>query len=418
MCALKLAVGGSGLQWRLSALKCNVTALVAGLKLETCLGQNVKLKMPTQLPSLVDVEKDGFVVFGEHAICRYLARRGKATFATLDISGEEWLAMDEIDLSKHLLSGEKFGASLEGKLGNKKYLQAGDKLGIADVCIGCTLLLAREKGEQLGPVASAWLDNLVKSHPEFVFGLKKTEEDMADCYSALDNYLSQEAPLHSVLSEAVQIVLNEFIPDNVPSERPQLAYGRKVGNKVAADFQLNNAMGLFKKIQDPACKSPKDTATKLKAACEKEPRLVAKIVEQVEVTGPGFINVQLQSSFISKRIQSLVRDGKLKAPHGKRRKIGVDFSSPNVAKEMHVGHLRSTIIGEVICRLLEFSGNDVQRINHTGDWGTQFGMLLTYMKRNHPDYMVNPPTISDLDVSRLEPKPARYTLLPLHPIAM
>jgi len=69
--------------------------------------------------------------------------------------------------------------------------------------------------------------------------------------------------------------------------------------------------------------------------------------------------------------------------------VVVDFSSPNIAKEMHVGHLRSTIIGESICRILEFIGADVKRVNHVGDWGTQFGMLITFLKEGFPEFAVN-----------------------------
>lgn len=73
-------------------------------------------------------------------------------------------------------------------------------------------------------------------------------------------------------------------------------------------------------------------------------------------------------------------------PVQQNQKIVVDFSSPNIAKEMHVGHLRSTILGESICRIFEFMGNNVVRANHVGDWGTQFGMLIAYMKETFPDY--------------------------------
>lgn len=79
-------------------------------------------------------------------------------------------------------------------------------------------------------------------------------------------------------------------------------------------------------------------------------------------------------------------------------KVLVDFSSPNIAKEMHVGHLRSTIIGDTICRVLEFCGHEVMRINHVGDWGTQFGMLISYLQDEYPDILTNPPNISDLTV--------------------
>jgi arginyl-tRNA synthetase len=77
--------------------------------------------------------------------------------------------------------------------------------------------------------------------------------------------------------------------------------------------------------------------------------------------------------------------------------VVVDFSSPNIAKEMHVGHLRSTIIGESVCRILEYMGNEVVRTNHVGDWGTQFGMLIAYMREAYPDYETSFPDIRDLD---------------------
>lgn len=69
------------------------------------------------------------------------------------------------------------------------------------------------------------------------------------------------------------------------------------------------------------------------------------------------------------------------------KKVLVDFSSPNIAKEMHVGHLRSTIIGDSICRILEYTHHDVLRVNHVGDWGTQFGMLITYLQQQRPDFL-------------------------------
>ena len=74
----------------------------------------------------------------------------------------------------------------------------------------------------------------------------------------------------------------------------------------------------------------------------------------------------------------------------------VDFSSPNIAKEMHVGHLRSTILGECLCRTFEFCGHEVIRVNHVGDWGTQFGMLIAHLKDSFPDFKTAAPPISDL----------------------
>lgn len=80
----------------------------------------------------------------------------------------------------------------------------------------------------------------------------------------------------------------------------------------------------------------------------------------------------------------------------KKPKVVIDFSSPNIAKEMHVGHLRSTIIGDSMARMLEYTGFDVLRLNHLGDWGTQFGMLIAHLQEIFPDYKTKSPPISDL----------------------
>lgn len=137
---------------------------------------------------------------------------------------------------------------------------------------------------------------------------------------------------------------------------------------------------------------------------------------QYEIAGPGFVNIYLKHSFVSSTISDILKNGVRPPPIQQKRRIVVDFSSPNVAKEMHVGHLRSTIIGESICRLLEFAGHDVvrsvnidnmltknfqlhflhKRLNHIGDWGTQFGMLIAHLKDKFPDYTTVSPPIGDL----------------------
>lgn len=91
-------------------------------------------------------------------------------------------------------------------------------------------------------------------------------------------------------------------------------------------------------------------------------------------------------------------------PQVKKHRVLVDFSSPNIAKEMHVGHLRSTIIGESICRLLEFMGHDVLRVNHVGDWGTQFGMLIAHLEDRFPNFLQESPPIGDLQAFYKESK--------------
>jgi len=136
------------------------------------------------------------------------------------------------------------------------------------------------------------------------------------------------------------------------------------------DYQANGIMALAKKIKA----NPRKLAEQVVERLE-----VGDICEEPEVAGPGFINLRLKPAFIADRLLEINADernrlGMEKAAQAKT--IVVDFSGPNIAKQMHVGHLRSTIIGDCICRLLEFEGHKVIRQNHVGDWGTQFGKVI------------------------------------------
>lgn len=143
---------------------------------------------------------------------------------------------------------------------------------------------------------------------------------------------------------------------------------RPAGRPEYGDYQANGAMAAAKRAR----RKPRDVAEAVVAALEADG--VQEVAERVEVAGPGFINVTLSPEFVG---QSLA------APRIERTRqpdtIVVDYSSPNLAKEMHVGHLRSTIIGDAMARILEALGHKVIRQNHVGDWGTQFGMLLAHL---------------------------------------
>ncbi|MBN2479381.1 MAG: arginine--tRNA ligase [Parachlamydiales bacterium] len=143
-----------------------------------------------------------------------------------------------------------------------------------------------------------------------------------------------------------------------------------------------------------------NSALKLAKILKENPRKVAEqilknidpvedgfeLFSKIEIAGPGFINLTLDKDFLSEYLnQKILSDPKLGAKKGdKTKRIIVEFSSPNVAKELHVGHLRSTIIGDSLARLFEFLNYDVLRLNHIGDWGTQFGMLINYLKKYQP----------------------------------
>ncbi len=145
-----------------------------------------------------------------------------------------------------------------------------------------------------------------------------------------------------------------------PSARPEFG-----------DYQANGCMAAAKALKT----NPRQLAQQVIDAVD-----LSDVAEKVEIAGPGFINITLSAEMLESQIRKALSDPKLGvAPAATPQIIVVDYSSPNLAKEMHVGHLRSSIIGDAMARVLEFVGHTVIRQNHVGDWGTQFGMLLAYM---------------------------------------
>lgn len=158
------------------------------------------------------------------------------------------------------------------------------------------------------------------------------------------------------------------------------------------DYQFNGAMPIAGLLKASGKKvAPRDVANSIVSALPD-----SDLIEKLEVAGPGFVNIFIKKSFIQAELDLLVEKGVRPPALGGKKRVIVDFSSPNIAKEMHVGHLRSTIIGDTVCRLLEFQGHDVIRLNHVGDWGTQFGMLIAHLQDEFPNYRTESPPISDL----------------------
>lgn len=175
--------------------------------------------------------------------------------------------------------------------------------------------------------------------------------------------------------------------ESYSSTDPMLA---AASNPNFGDFQCNAAMSLGKKLGKP----PRAIASTIIENLD-----IADICETPEIAGPGFINLKLKPAYLEAQVRDIAADSRLgisqtQAPQ----RVAIDFSSPNIAKEMHVGHLRSTIIGDAIARILEFQGHDVIRINHIGDWGTQFGMLIAYLREVHPEALT---TADALDLGDL-----------------
>ena len=151
--------------------------------------------------------------------------------------------------------------------------------------------------------------------------------------------------------------------------------------KKFGDYQCNSAMKLSKIFKLP----PLAIATAItQQILQNDGNNSLKIFQQVEVVNPGFINFTLNPQYIQQCINQQLQDKRQGVTLvANPEKVVIDFSSPNIAKEMHVGHLRTTIIGDCIARVLEFIGHDVLRLNHVGDWGTQFGMLIAYIKEQY-----------------------------------
>ncbi len=150
---------------------------------------------------------------------------------------------------------------------------------------------------------------------------------------------------------------------------PHISLGK---NPKFGDYQANGAMGAAKALKT----NPRELAQSIvdKLALD-------GIAEKVEIAGPGFINIYLDHAWLAKEVAQAANDARLCIPENPSPKtVVVDYSSPNLAKEMHVGHLRSTIIGDAIVRVLAFTGDNVIRQNHVGDWGTQFGMLIAELE--------------------------------------
>ncbi|HEO99198.1 MAG: arginine--tRNA ligase [Campylobacterales bacterium] len=140
------------------------------------------------------------------------------------------------------------------------------------------------------------------------------------------------------------------------------------------DYQFNGAMALAKKLG----KNPREIAAEILNALD-----TSTLIQKAEIAGPGFINLWLDHKWVASACKDALSDervgiSKLETPV----KVVVDYSGPNMAKQMHVGHLRSTIIGDTLSNLLEFLGDEVIRQNHIGDWGTQFGMLIAYLEES------------------------------------
>ncbi len=184
----------------------------------------------------------------------------------------------------------------------------------------------------------------------------------------------------ALLSERLQVGFDRVEPGADPVLR----------TSERADFQANGALALAKRVG----RNPREVAEAVVAAAALD-----DLCDAVEVSGPGFINLTLSGGFVAEAARAMAADPRLGAPAPvEPETVVIDYSAPNVAKEMHVGHLRSTVIGDSLVRVLDFAGHRVVAENHIGDWGTPFGMLIEHLVDLGESGAVDGLSVGDLDV--------------------
>ncbi|CAM9393416.1 unnamed protein product [Ectocarpus fasciculatus] len=348
------------------------------------------------------------VIFGANAVCRYFSYKGKSWSPTGPTSDraeavEEWLDWETGALApaeRALAASQKAGGSvptealaalkhLEDRL-TGTWLLEGDEPSLADIVVGVTAKAAiTALGEAEATSTLAKVLAYAKRCGEML--ACQQAASTIDAFTKASKGVSLKAGLQASLLAMFDAAMFKAWP-LAKSAGITSSSVRKCADYKNGDFQCNAAMALFKALKgvDGAPSSPQAAASAIVASLPVNP-----LVDTTSVSPQGYINIRLRPAFINQGIAKLVKNGPT-PPEVKQMRVVVDFSSPNIAKEMHVGHLRSTVIGDAICRVLEFCGHTVFRHNHVGDWGTPFGKLINYMKEAYPNPLTDPPNITDL----------------------
>lgn len=292
-------------------------------------------------------------------------------------------------IEKRISKAEKEAKAIEDELDK---LTAGDLSYIGDSRLE-KLLSDNEKLKH----RLAILDNAIKTESlgASVKPVKKESRKRPTLISDVSTVAGNICVLDE-LKNIFEIAITSAYP---ALEDPPIVITLSGNNPKFGDYQCNSAMAISQLLKAKNIKTnPREVANNILNKAPSSP-----LLERIEVAGAGFLNIHLNKVFVEHVLSCILRFG-VQPPPVKRDRIVVDFSAPNIAKEMHVGHLRSTIIGDSICRVLEFLNHDVLRINHLGDWGTQFGMLIAHLQDKFPDYKIHSPPISDLQAFYKESK--------------
>ncbi|CAM9949316.1 unnamed protein product, partial [Hapterophycus canaliculatus] len=333
------------------------------------------------------ISTGGSLIFGANPVCRYLCYKGvpspKVSVAELDGAVEDWLDWEAVTLapSERLLAASLRAGGpvpaetldalehVENKLTGTWLVQS-DAPSLADIVVGITaktMMASLEDNDNEAASSFPKVQQYVQRVGEIDAYVQATEG--VGAFKKATEGFSLKAGLQASLLVMFDAAMFKAWP-LAKSVGISTSSVRKCADYKNGDFQCNAAMSLFKALKGSAGapSSPQAAASAIVAVLPANP-----LVDTTSVSPQGYINIRLCPAFINHGISKLIKNGPA-PPEVKKARVLVDFSSPNIAKEMHVGHLRSTIIGDAICRVLEFCGHKVFRHNHVGDWGTQFGM--------------------------------------------
>lgn len=346
------------------------------------------------------------VAFGGNGIVKALSLAGTRNdegAEGMTAAMDDWLEYERCELRPALSSGNatQISAAL-GKLETALEVHGGTSvvgstpLTAADVVLTITLLHAEGVLVNASPLIQAYA-SITASSPHY-----KAAKALASTLLPPPSFDPTDPSLLNASSAVFASAISAAFPSALSLDVEIKAF--KCKDIKHGDYQCNAAMPLFQKLKAAGClpegvNSPQDVAKAIIDAVPSDNPVLC----EMNVNGPGFIMSRIKREYLERGVNHIIKNGTPTKPKSAGRNdasgggvVVVDFSSPNIAKEMHVGHLRSTIIGESVCRILSYVGHDVKRINHVGDWGTQFGMLIQYLKEEYPDFHGDIPNITDL----------------------
>jgi arginyl-tRNA synthetase len=403
-----------------SAIKAVWTAREFGVELHAgtkLLPRSNSMILPRQ-PALFLNDEQLFITGGGNGMAQALARPPMEYLDQIQV--DEWCEWERTvlrsnDVTHGLQQLQEYFTSPASK--SPSHLVGHGTVTVADICVATTLFrLLLSSSSSVAMESFPAVQIFLNSHKDaFDAAVEYTQQLSQTSTVNVDAILEKECRLLKIVDTLFRDTIFELFGPDI--ELPEHIV-KNCQNPKHGDYQLSAAMPIFAAISSSSSsaskasspyKSPQQVAQAIAAEIGTE----HPILMDLQMQGPGFVICKLREQFLAAHLQKYAissrsqsqQDDSVPVPMMFRKTDSpqvcvVDFSSPNIAKEMHVGHLRSTIIGEAVCRILEAAGNTVHRVNHVGDWGTQFGMLIQYLKEEYPDVHEGSelPNITDLTV--------------------